>query len=101
MSERARSVDDVRRADHSLSLAASLAITHPRRIGWVVAAAIGLGVSVVLALTLLYIPHWMLTKLPALSRGVRVTLATSWIAGATMALLWCGIRFGRADAPVD
>jgi hypothetical protein len=87
--------------DHSLTLAPSVTVSRTPRIGWLAAAAIGLGVSAVLALLLLYIPHWMLTKIPSLSRGIRVAMATGWIGAATVLLLALGVRFGHAPARRD
>ena len=73
-------------------------VSAARSISWPRAAAIGIGVSLALAVLLLWCPHWMLTRLPMVSRGVRVTLATSWIAGVTIAIIWLTARVAAAPA---
>lgn len=69
-----------------------------RPISWARAAIIGLGVSSALAVLLLWCPHWLLTRLPMLSRGVRVGLASGWIAGVTIALIWLAVRLAPPPA---
>lgn len=48
-----------------------------------------------LALLFFYAPHWMLTHVPALSRGVRAWLATGWSIGALALATWVGWRWSR------
>lgn len=61
-------------------------------IGWPRAVAAAITLSLLLTLLLMVIPHWILTVLPFGSRGVRVTLATGWIAAATVAIIVAGRR---------
>lgn len=48
---------------------------------------------------LMLIPHWLLTALPFGSRGLRVALATSWIALSTVSVLVFGRRWFAPRAP--
>ncbi|MCU0625973.1 MAG: hypothetical protein MUF21_05730 [Gemmatimonadaceae bacterium] len=45
-------------------------------------ALVALGVTALLALVFLYLPHWILTALPAPGRDARALLASAWSAGA-------------------
>ncbi|MCU0617782.1 MAG: hypothetical protein MUD17_11980 [Gemmatimonadaceae bacterium] len=49
--------------------------------------------TVVLVLLFFYAPHWILTHVPALSRGVRAWLATGWSLAALALATWVGWRW--------
>ncbi|MCC7054338.1 MAG: hypothetical protein IT355_13810 [Gemmatimonadaceae bacterium] len=64
---------------------------HQSRLSWMRAAGVGAGAFAVLALAFLFVPHWILTGLTAPARGVRVWMATAWIAlvfGASCVAGW-------------
>jgi hypothetical protein len=60
---------------------------------WPRAMAVAIAASGLLTLVLMLIPHWLLTALPFGTRGVRVALATGWIALSTVAVLILGRRW--------
>ncbi len=99
MSEHVGAPSETAHAELATALSSRERARISRGIGWPAAVAIGIAVSVFLAVVLLYVPHWMLTRLPFLTRSVRVALATTWMGAVTVALLWAGVRFGRAPVP--
>lgn len=66
---------------------------------WPRAIALAIVASAVLTLVLMLIPHWLLTALPFGGRGLRVALATSWIAVSTLSVLALGRRWFAPTAP--
>ena len=62
---------------------------------WGRAAFTAVSASLVLVLLFFYAPHWILTHVPALSRGVRAWLATGWSLGALALATWVGWRGSR------
>ncbi|MCC6244535.1 MAG: hypothetical protein IT353_16955 [Gemmatimonadaceae bacterium] len=62
---------------------------------WWRALALGVLTFAVTILVFLYIPHWILTALNTPSRGIRVWMATGWIA---LALILSGIAAWRSTA---
>lgn len=67
---------------------------------WTRAVAAGLGTFLVLVLAFFYVPDWILTFLTVASRGVRVWIATAWMALAFGVSCWAALRVsgrGRAE----
>jgi hypothetical protein len=66
---------------------------------WTRASIAGLLVFLVLVLAFLYVPHWILTALSTPSRGIRVWMATGWIALALGVSCYVGWRSTSARTP--
>ena len=62
---------------------------------WLRAVAVGALTFMVAVVAFLYVPHWILTSLTTPARGVRVWLATAWIAAA---LVISGVAAWRSTA---
>jgi hypothetical protein len=62
-------------------------------VSWARAIVLAVVMSIALTLLLMVIPHLILTALPLGSRGVRVVLATAWIASATLGIMAIGYRW--------
>lgn len=71
------------------------------QVGRFVAILFGLLGAIVLALLLLYVPHWMVKGTTWGSRNARVAVATVWMIAATVALLWLTWRSGARYATTD
>lgn len=59
---------------------------------WLRAIVIALAANALLAIALLYVPHWILTFVPWGGRGARVGVATMWMLLATVAMMWLATR---------
>jgi type VI protein secretion system component VasK len=62
---------------------------------WARAGVMAILATVVMVLLFFYAPHWILTHVPALSRGVRAWLATGWSLAALALATWVGWRWSR------
>lgn len=61
-------------------------------LSWVRAVVASVLTFLVLVLAFFYVPHWILTVLSAPGRGIRVWMATGWIALAFVASCIVGWR---------
>ncbi len=70
----------------------------PQPLGWTRVALTTVGTLLVLIACFFYVPHWLLTQLDAVARGVRVWLATAWMAMAFALSCVAALRTTRNPA---
>lgn len=68
-------------------------------LSWARAVVVSALTFLLLVLAFLYVPHWILTAMSAPARGVRVWMATAWIAFALGASCVAGWRSTGSRRP--